>query len=483
MVLETHKRRYIISEVCELDKNHCSKRAKQMVTKITDLNDDCLENLFFYLSLKDLANIARSNTRFANTANYVFKKIHVNTLIIFNPFASNGRIYNNFLNILDAFGDSITKLNVTFFHAQRYHKRNQQILHRINEKCSKHVRELTLSNFNRDMIISKPFVHLRKLLMNDSYFSDSMANFIQKSSNISRLEFNCVENVFNSTFVEQQVPLMEHFANYNQVITDSEVENLQRFRRFVNVNQQLTSLGIGDKELEMMFHYEEVRQQFFKTIHRKLPYPDQTSNIEYLLPFEPLYFGNMRHLSLSLGYSTDFLHCLRQRRILIKHLPVEQLDLYVAHFNIETFDFLIHCRHLRKLRLFVCEKMELMNLAHLISISVITPQLDELELYILYDENPKYSIIPDTIKEIIKLCGQINRIVIGFKITGQNHIKHLEDEKKIASRCQTDLYDELLMDFPNKWRMNFVAQNVEINQRQKSREPFFLCSILERQSQ
>lgn len=482
MVIEAQKRRYIVTELTELDEynNKNNKRTKKMNKKIIDLNDHCLEKILFYLSVKDLGNISRSNTRFINSAKYVFKKLHVNTLIIFDPCTSNSRKFNTFLNILDGLGDNITKLHVTFYHEERYRKRNQQILHRIGEKGSKNIRDLTLSNFQHDMIISKPFLHLRKLTMNDSYFSESMAQFIQKSPNISHLEFNSVKNVFNSKFVEQQIPLMEHFANYNEIIVDSEVENLQKFRRFVNVNQQLTSLGIGNMELEMMLRYDEIRQQFFKTIHRKLPYPDQSNSITYLLPFEPLYFGNMQHLSLSLGYSTDFLHCLRQRRILIKHLPVEQLELYVGHLNIETIDFLIHCRDLRKLRLNVCEELDLTNF---ISIVFNLQKLEEIEVYLLYDENPELSLIPAAFNQIIKHCQQIKRIVVGYEIRKPSSSKHSKDKENIVTHYQSILSDEFSLHLPNFWTVDFVVQNIEIKQRQNSRDPLFFCSILNQQLQ
>lgn len=476
-----HKRRYIVVCATEVDENdNRVKRVKKMPlkTKIIHLNDDCLEKLFFYLRLKDLGNIAMTNTRFTNRSQYVFNKLHANTLIVFDPCTSNGRVFNSFLNILNGFGDYIRKLNVTFYQEKRYKNRNEQILRCIIEKCSKSVTELTISNVNDDMFISKEFLHLQKLRITDSYFNDSMAQLIRNSPNISCLEFYSVSNVFNASFVEQRVPLMKHFTNYNQVIMDSEVENLQKFRRFVNVNNQLTSLCVGDQELEMMFRYEEIRRQFFKTIHRKLPCPDRSNLITYLMPFEPLYFGNMKHLCLSLGYSTDFLQCLRRRRLVFKHLPVQHLEFYVGHLHIESVDMILQFRHLQKLQLYVCEHL---NITNFMLVALNSPRLTELELYCLYDEHPEFSTIPVALKEIINHAEWLRRIVVGFEIKKPSHSTNLEYKRETVDTYQSILCDEFNEELPNGWRVHFETNNIDIK-RQNVPTSFFLCSILELQT-
>lgn len=482
MDVAIQKRRYIVDNDIDIEINENANKIRRVrksngKTKVFDLNDDCLEKLFSYLRLRDLGNICMSSTRFPNSAEYVFRTLHADTLIVFDPCAANGRIYKDFLNMLDGFGDHVKRLQVTFYHEQRYRNRNQEILNRIVEKCSKSVIELNLSNVQNNMNISKPFLHLQKFTLNDSYFNDSMANFIRMSPKIMSLDFYSVENVFNSSFVEQKVPLMEHFGNYNQVITDSEVENLKKFRRFVNVNQQLTSLGVGEKELEMMFRYEEIRQQFFKTIHRKLPYPYQPDRITYLLPFEPVYFGQLHHLSLSLGYSTDFLHCMRERRLSIVNLPLQQLELYIGHFNIELVDFIVHCRHVRKLQLYVCERLNIMNV---VGVAFNLPQLDELQVFLLYDESPKISIIPDVMNVIAKNCEHVKRIVVGFEIVKPSHSidSDYAYEKGTANRYESIFYDSFSKNLPSQWSVHFKTQNIDIK-RQNSNTSYVLCAVLD----
>lgn len=479
MDLAIQKRRYIADNDTEVNDNKikCAKKSKVKIDLIA-INDDCLEKLFLYLHLKDLANISVSDTRFSNCAGYVFRTLYANTLIVFDPCTSNRKNFNDFLNILDGLGNSIRRLQVTFYHEQRYRNRNQEILKRIMEKCSKSVVELNLSNIPNDMNISKPFSNLQKFTLNDSYFNGSMAHFIRISPNITSLEFYGIENVFNSSFIEQKVPLMKHFGNYNQVITDSEVENLKNFRRFLNVNEQLTSLGIGQKELEIMFQYEEIRRQFFKTIHRKFPYPEEENLILNLLPFESIYFGQLKQLSLSLGYSTDFLLCMRQRQMSISQMPLEQLELFVGHFNIESIDLVILFRQLRMLHLNVCERL---NIIRLMGAALELKKLVELKVFLLYNENPTYSVIPDVTKEIIKNCGHLKRIVIGFKIEKPSHSIDLNYEKETARQYEAIYYESFSKVLPHQWSIHFETQNIEIK-RQNSNKSFVLCAILDQHS-
>lgn len=483
MAMESQKRRYIEDDCSSATVNGKDKRIKLVVeeseakTNILTLNDDCFEKLFTFLQMKELGNIVMSNTRFSISATYIFKRFHANTLIVFDPFASNRRVYDHFINLLEGFGDSIQKLSVSFYHQQRYTKRNQRMLDLIIKKCSKNVVELSLYNIQRDMIISKPFPHLRKLAINDSYFNESMSYSIEKSPNIESLEFYSVENVFNTTFFEQNIPSMEHFGNYNQVITDSEIENLQKFRHFVNANPQLSSLGIGAKELEMMFRYEEVRRQFFKIIHRKLPFPEQKNQINCLFPFEPIYYGDLKKMDIALGYSTELFSLMEKRRLDI--FPLEELSIYVDSLHMGLSCMVLYCRHLKKLRLNVCERLYTsQTYIKLIEVVINLPELAEFELIMLYDEQPRRSSVPFVIKTLIESskthCKFLKKIVAGFQTKGSSQsIEYQEKLEKFR-----DLFDENL---PKDWHINFEGKNLEIK-RQFAKEPFFLCAILEHDS-
>lgn len=482
--MEVQKRRYYIDTPTEMidltdDANdNQSKRVRQSKRniKITDLNDYCLNKLLLYLDAKDLGNIAASNTRFLAGATYVFKKLHGNKCIVFDSCVSNDKMFNNFFNILASFGDHIKKLNVTFYSENHYRGRNQAILENILEKCSKSVTELILSNVENNTIISKPFLSLQKLAINNSFFSAAMAHIVRCSPNLLCLEFYGVENVFNSDFVEQHIPLMQHFSNCNQVITDSEIENLQKFRQFVNVNSQLTSLGIGEREFEMLFRYEEIHQKFFKTIHRKTPNPNHRNRIAYLLPFEPIYFGNLKCLNLTLGHSTDFLRSLSSRGLSIDNLPLEQLGLYVDEFTIDAVHFVAQCRHLKKLQIYVCERLHLLSMATAI---FNLPELDELELFLLYEEGPDRQSIPTLVNEIIKHRTLIKRIVVGFELKRSSHCTNNNYIEETVRHNEPILKQTFANVLSVDWPISCEAQTVRIN-NQNTQESFFLCAVLDK---
>ena len=226
----------------------------------------------------------------------------------------------------------------------------------------------------------------------------------------------------------------------------------------------------------MMFRYEEVRKQFFKTIHRKLPYPDQPNHITYLLPFESVYFGHLKHLSLSLGYSTDFLRCVRERRLTIESLPLDELELRVGHFNLESVHFILRCRQLRKLQLYVRERLDMINIA---AVALNLAQLHELQIFLLYNENPKLSIIPDTLSIIIKNGGHPKRIVFGFQITKPSHSTNPKYETETARNHEAIFMESFSKHLPRQWSINFETDKIN---RHNSYGSFFLCAILEQQS-
>lgn len=484
MDLKFQKRRY--TECSEADvNNNKDKRVKKENINILQMHGDCLEKLFEFLQPKELGNIAAVHTHFGPSACYVFKKKYANSLITFDPFTSNGSIFNSFVNILDGFGDHIKRLQVTFYHEQRFNNRNAKILSLITEKCSKSVVELSLSNVQNHMTMKKPFLHLQKFTLCNSYLSDSLVDFIKNATNILSMDFYAVENAFNSKIIEHRLPLMKHFGNFNSIIRDSESKSLQEFRCFVSVNKQLTSLGIGEQELERMFRYEDVRQQFFKTINRKLPYSDHKSLITYLLPFESIYFGQLKQLSLSMGYSTDFLHSMRENRIEIANLPLQQLEYYVGHLNIESVDWILHCRHLEKFRLYVDDDIDAKQFTRAV---LYLPKLIELDIFLLKKTEPEHATIQEIIMIIIEYLEQDSleherqrKFVIGFEIKRPTTYRNtrITYEKETICRYESFLNEFFVKKLSNQWRVSFETKNVEIK-RQNSNKLLFLCVKLEK---
>lgn len=109
-------------------KTEQEKSSSTFKTKITDINDDCLEKVFMYLSLDDLINIARTNKPLKPAADMVFqrkyakKKINLHIVsdpkdgsVLSSPKRKNARLYiiydfRTSFRLLGFFGHLITEL-------------------------------------------------------------------------------------------------------------------------------------------------------------------------------------------------------------------------------------------------------------------------------------------------------------------------------------------------------------------------------------
>lgn len=487
MVLKTveNRRQSIVDKSDNSENNqHRVKRAKidKMCLLMTDLNEYCLESIFSLISLKDLANIAVTNSAFSASSIYVFRKLHINTPIIFDPCISNGKKFNNFLNLLEGFGEHIRKLSITFYQEKRHMNRNQRIIQKINEKCYKSVIELNLTNVRKDMVFVKPFVHLEKFILSDSFFNESLAQSIAKSPAALYLEFYTVENLFNSSFVNAEIRSMRHFGNFNQIIADSEFENISNFRNFIFTNQQVISLALGHKELETMFRSKEMQQEFFNIIHEgKVTYEEQKEFIDYLLPFERIYLGNLRHLRLSLGYTTEFLKCLRQNNLQIKELPIRHLELYVSNLNMETSDLILNFQSMTKLTLYICKKFSGDDLQNFIVAVLNTRRLQELELFLLYNAETDIKILPQLMQIAMRSNNVLKKITVGLKIERPSSCVYTECqyEERTTNQYKSSI-QKAGIDNPF-WRNIHYQRRMADVPRENSRKHTFLCCIFNRE--
>lgn len=68
------------------------------LTKITDVNIDCLEKIFEHLNLTDLNNVAEADVHFLTAARLVYKRLHSSKTV---------KIYDS-SHMLSVYGDSET---------------------------------------------------------------------------------------------------------------------------------------------------------------------------------------------------------------------------------------------------------------------------------------------------------------------------------------------------------------------------------------
>lgn len=449
-------------------------------TRITALNDHCLEFLMRDFSLNDLANIAVSNTRFIDSATFLFRRKYVDQLIEFDTSSDTSETFQNFVNILDAFGDKIRRLRVSLNAGQNL---GRIIVAKMNANCGKSVMELNLSFVRRGMVFTKPFVNLRTLMITDSYFQDSTAkNLIGNSPNLSNIELHNVENFFNDAIVDLHIPSLVHFGKFNEIVRNPELEmeNLQNFRRFVKANQQLTTLGVGSSELSYMLKYKLFRQQFYNEMHPDVPCPDKRDLITYLFPFESAYQQKLKHLHIRLGENVEFLSILRHRLIHVRNVPFEHVELYTHDIPLKVMDLLIQFRDVKKLQYFVRNKINPMMVGNLITGPVMLRKLTDLEFIVLNDEdivNLDKAFIHD-IGVLLRERRGLQRVMIGFEfpridvVTGERF-----DTEENIENYQMMLREDFNPNLPENWEIDFKVQYMDI-QRQGTENVTIFCVVL-----
>lgn len=461
--------RYDVRKGAHVVNGNDSKRFKSYRSAtFTDLSDQSYEIAFSFLGFHQLTEMACVCKRFRRIARYVFQKNFTDKWVTFNPMLATDDTFLAFVNSLLIFSDKIRKLNITFYSNSRL--RNHMILDRIMEFCHGSVNELHITKIPCDMVIH-PFEKIQKLMVADSYLSPSMANLICNASKLQSLEMFSVENVFDGQLVDKNFPLLKHFANYNQVITDSQLDNLNKFRRFISANQQLTSFGLGVQELEMLIRYREMHQQFFRAIEPYVPFPDEINYIPYLVPFEPLYSGDMKCLHLPLGYSADFFKCMRQNEIIIERLPLKQLELYIAEFPMYAMDFFVQCRNLVKCQVYFCEEIDVESTA---ALALNLPELIEFGVFLLYDVDIKTTRMPAIMRVIVNNNIRLKKLTLGFRIGRPEDGLTQEKMARKYQPCLADLFQE---HFPIEWNVEFQSEIIQVD-RQYSRFEFVLKAIL-----
>lgn len=103
-------------------------------TKLTDINDDCLEHIFLYLNIEDLVNIAYTSKQLKPAAESAFSSNFGRKKMLIEEF-SHGRIHiydykqrlsrNQFHRLMSSFGHLILKIKLSDFKTSSLKKVNQ----------------------------------------------------------------------------------------------------------------------------------------------------------------------------------------------------------------------------------------------------------------------------------------------------------------------------------------------------------------------
>lgn len=189
--------------------------------KITDINIDCLEVVFKYLSIVDLLSIADSNKFLRNAAELVFilkygkKRVDIFDLNSVRPEISTGMHtieisgLKSSLQIIRCFGKFISKLKVSCSLADiENHISFNRLMTYISENCTESLTEIGLFDCLEGSLKNLiPFPKVEKVCTDISDLSGSALNFL--FPNMRYLQFSVFCHA-NFTSFDIHYPHLEH---------------------------------------------------------------------------------------------------------------------------------------------------------------------------------------------------------------------------------------------------------------------------------
>lgn len=164
------------AETSKLNKK--PKTTIEQLLQLSDLNYDCLIEIFKYLSAKDLVNIVDYNNHFQTAALFIFKTKFRNQLItVTNEFNPNDETEPWSLKLLTIFGEEIKKLRMVYH--DDYHRFNLTIENAIISMCHKSLLEIEFMNPDRPTMfgIEEPFEKIQSVSFNGGSVCGILSDF------------------------------------------------------------------------------------------------------------------------------------------------------------------------------------------------------------------------------------------------------------------------------------------------------------------
>lgn len=227
-------------------------------TKITDLPDECLMNIFQYLDIRDLFMVAIASARLRRVAVEVRKKQAKGSTLFLYRYDSKfllidnqahekaatkafARDFKGWLLYLRYFGSTISHLvidyanypNIKWYqYAQRY----------INTYCAESLNEIEIEIWNISQVsfhLSKPFINVHTVSFRSYFTCKLLPQIAECFPNLKHLKlrdvhfFDCFDRVY--------------FPHLEQLYLKGNAE--KRFTNFLDLNRQLKSLNIDFPKL------------------------------------------------------------------------------------------------------------------------------------------------------------------------------------------------------------------------------------------
>lgn len=410
--------------------------------KIVHLNDFCLEKIFRYLDLVDMANVAESNVRLAVPAESVFAQIH-------NP---NHRLFLKFhgekveipdwqrnkidlyivRNMFKHFGKHLKKIKFFIKKSVFY-----SLFNVIAEHCSNTLEELECLGFEacRDLCnASIPFVRLDKLIFSEIFtisYGPTLSDFNERFPNLRQLEFHNVRNIFTKFAVEQRFSHLEHFGIYIHPYASFQKEYFAAIRGIADLNPQMKSLGILIRSSENVDPPDDFLLVPMPNIERV------EIGGQFLQSNAPFHFENLTRMKVG---PFDAPHPIS--------LPSQIKHLELLGFRVD--DKLMNLLHqCPNLTVFSLIAFEVFNLDYVQQMTRLFPQVEEVEFITNFKEDPPTDLAFSALMIFIANCHNLR------KATAIIRLDKLQCQYKIkkATFAKTN---ELLNSYREKLKQTFT---------------------------
>lgn len=408
--------------------------------KITELIDDCLEEIFKHLTEVELINVAVASKRFVESCSKVFKRKYNPSTATFGRYYSTGLIEQT-TNKLRYFGEFISKLDID------YKVKDVKRIYDAIKYCRETIGQIIFRNGVGELC--EPFPELRKLQfidcdINVSKISISATNFPRLSSlafhnSTSTKSKLCVD----STFLQKTFSNLMHFGLVNIDV------NMSDFMLFITLNTQLRSLTfIGNISIaDLAVVVEKLPNLRHISVDLTKVYCDQRYAKREALPSEVKSFDLILYNYEQLAKLPISLDRLAEQ--------VEHLDLSFENYRFEDefYAFIQRCKNLKTL--------EVSGLEYAMELDCLTNkkllQHVEIEGNIGRDYDGIY--FPSDSSTIVEACPLLDHMYFNYTMR-EDEFYHLEEMEEEHERNMAHIRSEIETDWNIEGRLDYEAEQL-----------------------
>lgn len=248
-------KRKMIDETGTIDIPNKKPKMEKDPLQLSDLNDDCLVEIFKYCTIDDLINIVDYDTYFIDAARSVFrKKFAKNCIRVTTEFDIDYKTATWSEKILKFFGCEIMKLSVNY--NKGFHRFDEAMDKAILLQCRKSLLEIELTNPERFTMygIEEPFQNVKVVSLVDGSFSKFITDFDKFFPAAHTLKLKNLKSEDYRGKMKKNIknyPVLKHFE-IQRMGNQYEIED-PISKAIIKMNPQLKSLSnvIDIEQLEI----------------------------------------------------------------------------------------------------------------------------------------------------------------------------------------------------------------------------------------